>query len=208
MNIDSLAYRNAQMMCKLLDLPAKGKTKLQRQRLREHFLSSLKPSAALSINKSKESQASHMPSFCATSFPEEAPITVTPATSPTASDGMATTTLKVKVGRSLPTLIAKIIAVNESPGSNGRVMSAKGGGAIGDRVEGVAGAVEAITIAMIKPAFVAEGIEAVGDRVEGVVVTIKAVTIATIKPAFVAEGCEAIGTMSKESPAPLKPSQL
>ena len=196
------------MMCKLLDLPAKGKTKLQRQRLREHFLSSLKPSATLSINKSKESQASHMPSFCATSFPEEAPVTVTPATSPTASDSMATTTLKVKVGRSLPTLTAKIIAVNESPGSNGRVMYAKGGEAVKDRVEGVAGAVETITIGMIKPAFVAEGVEAVGDRVEGVVVTIKAVTIATIKPAFVAEGCEAIGTMSKESPAPLKPSQL
>jgi hypothetical protein len=78
MNIDSLAYCDAQMMCKLLDLSAKGKTKLLRQRLHEHFLLSLKPSAALSINTSKESQALHMPNFCATSFPEEASITVTP----------------------------------------------------------------------------------------------------------------------------------
>ena len=68
---------------------------------------------------------------------------------------MTSTTLKVEVGRSLPTATVKIIAVNnKSPGSNGRVLTTKVGEAVEDRGEGVAKPARATMIATIKPAVV------------------------------------------------------
>jgi hypothetical protein len=77
---------------------------------------------------------------CAPPLPEEKSITVTPTASPTSGGMATTTTLNVEVGISSPSITptAKIIAVNESPGSKGRVLSAEGDEAIEDRVEGVA----------------------------------------------------------------------
>ncbi len=84
-------------------------------------------------------EAAKVVCVCAPPLPEEKSIAVTPTASPTSS-GMATTTLNIEVGISLPSITptAKIIAVNKSPGSKGRVLSAEGDEAIEDRVEGVA----------------------------------------------------------------------